>query len=104
MNAGEKVRRHQRSVGHAKNSAVEGEHEKRDHKAHAGQCNCDLNHSESIDCNFLMPGECSEHRRTATRKPEAERRATTPAELYSYRGPFLSLICGEGLCKADIGW
>jgi hypothetical protein len=44
-------------VDHAKNSAVEGEHEKRDHEADAGQCNCDLNHRESIDYNFLMPGE-----------------------------------------------
>jgi hypothetical protein len=44
-------------VDHAKNSAVEGEHEKRNDEAHAGQCNCDLNHPESIDRNFLMPGE-----------------------------------------------
>jgi hypothetical protein len=51
------VYRHRRSVDHAKNSAVEGEHEKRDHEADAGQCNCDLNHPESIDYNFLMPGE-----------------------------------------------
>jgi hypothetical protein len=52
-----RVHRHRRSVDRAKNSAVEGEHEKRDDKAHAGQCNCDLNHPESIDYNFLMPGE-----------------------------------------------
>ena len=51
------VDRQRRSVDHAKNSVVEGEHEKRDDKAHAGQCNCDLNHPASIDYNFLMPGE-----------------------------------------------
>ena len=40
-----------------KNSAMEGEHEKRDDKAHAGQCNYELDHAGSIDRNFLMPGE-----------------------------------------------
>jgi hypothetical protein len=41
----------------AKNSGVEGEHEKRDDEAHTGQCNYKLNHAGSIDRNFLMPGE-----------------------------------------------
>ena len=57
-----------------KNSAVEGEHEKRDHKAHAGQCNCDLNHPKSIDDNFLMPGELLQappNRNSASLKPNA---------------------------------
>jgi hypothetical protein len=53
----------------SKNSGVEGEHEKRDDKAHAGQCNYDLDHAGSIDRNFLMPGERCERRRTA--RPQA---------------------------------
>jgi hypothetical protein len=36
---------------------VEGEREKRDDKAHAGQCNYDLNHAGSIGRKFLIPGE-----------------------------------------------
>jgi hypothetical protein len=37
-----------RSVDHAKNSAVEGEREKRDDQGHASQCNYDFNHPGSI--------------------------------------------------------
>jgi hypothetical protein len=47
---------------------------KRDHKAHAGQCNCDLNHPKSIDDNFLMPGELLQappNRNSASLKPNA---------------------------------
>jgi hypothetical protein len=41
----------------SQNSAVEGEREKRDDKAHAGQCNYDLDHAGSIGRKFLIPGE-----------------------------------------------
>ena len=46
-----------RSVDHAKNSAVEGEREKRDDQGHASQCNYDFNHPGSIGRKFLTLGE-----------------------------------------------
>ena len=46
-----------RAVTAAKNSGVEGEHEKRDDKAHAGQCDCMLDHAGSIERKFLMPSK-----------------------------------------------
>ena len=46
-----------RAVTAAKNSGVEGEHEKRDDKAHAGQCDCMLDHVGSIELKFLMPSK-----------------------------------------------
>jgi hypothetical protein len=49
-----------RLADHAKNSAVEGEREKRDNQSHAGHCNNDLDHSESIGREFLTRGEWPE--------------------------------------------
>lgn len=46
-----------RSVDHAKNSAVEGEREKRDDQGHASQCNYDFNHPGSIGRKFLTLGK-----------------------------------------------
>ena len=43
-----------RSVDHAKNSAVEGEREKRDDQGHASQCNYDFNHPGSIGRKFQL--------------------------------------------------
>jgi hypothetical protein len=53
-------KRARRSADHAKNSAVEGEREKRDDQSHAGHCNNDLDHSESIGREFLTRGEWPE--------------------------------------------
>jgi len=78
--------RGRRSADHAKNSAVEGEREKRDDQSHAGHCNNDLDHSESIGRQILTRGEWPEPGKLRARQRLSYPRLPPPPERAGMTG------------------